>query len=327
MELLAGLLLSFVLPLVPALAFIALLWWLDRYEREPLWLLTVAFLWGAVPTILLSLVVQLVLAVPVDAMFGDSLAGALAGGSIIAPLSEEGFKALLVLGLFFLYRREFDGPLDGILYGALVGFGFSVVEDAMYLLSALHEGGWGQWGVLAALRVGLFTLNHSLFTAMTGLGFGLARLCARWWPKPLLILAGFALAVFLHAFHNAGAALAETTGGFSFLLILAVDWLGAVLIFFLLLLFAQLEKGWLKELATEVASGLLTAEEYRVAGSYRARFADGWRVLFRQGPLPWWRARRRIALLTELAYKIHQRALTGDAGYDRLIDGLRARLR
>lgn len=326
MEIFVGLLLSLLLPLVPALFFIGLLWWLDRYEREPLWLLAVAFLWGAVPTIIMSLIAQLLLAIPVDALLGNSLAATLTGGSIIAPLSEEGFKALLLVALFFFYRREFDGPLDGILYGALVGFGFSVVEDALYLVGAFAEGGWAAWGGLAALRVGLFTLNHSLFTAMTGLGFGLARLCRRWWPKPLLILAGLLLAIILHALHNAGAALGELTSGLSLLGIIAVDWGGALVLFVVIMLFAQLEKGWLRELAEEVSGGTISAEDYRVAGSYRARFAENWRVLFRRGPGAWWRVRRRLALLTELAYKKHQRALTGEAGYDRLIADLRARL-
>ena len=47
------------LALVPTLFYILLVWWLDRYEKEPVSLLVLAFVWGAVPSIILSLIAEI----------------------------------------------------------------------------------------------------------------------------------------------------------------------------------------------------------------------------------------------------------------------------
>jgi len=116
-----GLLLSVLVTLIPSLVVIALLWWLDRYEKEPLWLLGIVFFWGAVPTIVLSLLAQIILDVPLTRVLGHSVLYPLTTMSIVAPLTEETFKALILLALFLFYRQEFDGVVDGILYGARRG--------------------------------------------------------------------------------------------------------------------------------------------------------------------------------------------------------------
>src|SRR5512144_597912 len=112
---------------VPALVYGWLIWWLDRYEKEPLWLIAVAFLWGSLPAIGLSVLFEVVLQVPLaSSTIGPDLAS---WG--LAALVEEPIKALALVGLFLFMRREFDGPLDGIVYGSLVGFGFSMTENAL----------------------------------------------------------------------------------------------------------------------------------------------------------------------------------------------------
>ncbi|HOT92216.1 MAG TPA: hypothetical protein PLJ78_09370 [Anaerolineae bacterium] len=48
-------LLILFLSLGPMLLYAAVLWWFDRYEKEPLALLVAAFVWGAIPSIILAL--------------------------------------------------------------------------------------------------------------------------------------------------------------------------------------------------------------------------------------------------------------------------------
>ena len=36
---------------IPTAIYSMLLWWLDRYEKEPPWLIAAAFLWGSLPAI------------------------------------------------------------------------------------------------------------------------------------------------------------------------------------------------------------------------------------------------------------------------------------
>ena len=68
-----GGLLSVLATLVPSLITIVILWWLDRYEKEPIWLLSVIFLWGAVPTIILSLIFQILFDIPLSMFLGNTI--------------------------------------------------------------------------------------------------------------------------------------------------------------------------------------------------------------------------------------------------------------
>ncbi len=322
-----GLIASILAALVPSLIAIAILWWLDRYEKEPLWLLSIIFFWGAVPTVIMALVAQIILEIPITALFGESILYSLSNMSIIAPLTEETFKGLIILIIFMLYRREFDSVTDGILYGALVGFGFSVVEDVLYLMSSLMEGGWEGWGLTAAMRIGLYNLNHAMFTAFIGVGFGLARNSREWWKKLLFPLAGWLTAMTLHGIHNGGTVLAEMTSGLSCLILTMVDWMGVLVLLVLILISVQRESRWFEELLPEIQFGVLTTDEYRIASSYRARLARGWQILTRYGPLTWFRWSRFVQTIVDLAYKKHQKRVAGEGEKtDQLIINLRQRI-
>jgi protease PrsW len=54
---------------------------------------------------------------------------------ISAPIAEELAKALGVLLIFWLLRAEFDNMRDGIVYGGLVGLGFTWFEAALYVVN------------------------------------------------------------------------------------------------------------------------------------------------------------------------------------------------
>ena len=325
---LLGFLLSVLATLIPSLIVIALLWWLDRYEKEPLWLLSIVFFWGAVPTIVLSLLAQIILDVPLAKVLGHTILYPLTSISIVAPLTEETFKALIILALFVFYRREFDGVVDGILYGDLVGFGFSVVEDVFYFMGSLLGGeGWAGWGTTVALRVGLYNLNHALFAACTGVGFGLARNSRQLWKKLLFILGGWLVAMTLHGIHNGGTVLAEATSGLSCLLLTAVDWMGALGMMVLILVGVRRESRWFEELEPEVQSGAITSTEYQVASVYKTRVVRGWQVLTRHGVGTWLRWNRHVQLIVDLAYKKHQKKAAGEGEKtDAIIAELRQRI-
>jgi hypothetical protein len=218
--------------------------------------------------------------------------------------------------------------MDGILYGALIGFGFSVVEDVFYLMSSLMQGGgWAEWGVVVALRVGLYNLNHSLFTACTGIGFGLARNQHKVWKRWVYPLAGLLVALLLHGMHNAGTVLAESTEGMSMLLFTAVDWMGVLGMLVLILYSVRQEKRWFGELAPEIENGVITPDEARIASVYRARVARGWQIYKRHGlrlTLKW---SRFVQTVVDLAYKKHQkRAAQEGAATDERISLLRERI-
>src|SRR5215212_11288570 len=88
---------------IPTAIYGMLIWWLDRYEKEPLWLIAVAFLWGSLPAIGLSVLFEVVLEIPLaHSTIGPDLA---VWG--LAAVVEEPIKAVALIGLFLFMRQEF----------------------------------------------------------------------------------------------------------------------------------------------------------------------------------------------------------------------------
>ncbi|MCA9958466.1 MAG: PrsW family intramembrane metalloprotease, partial [Anaerolineales bacterium] len=119
--------LSTVAAVIPTLLYIGLIYWVDRYEKEPWWLLTTAFLWGAIPSIIIAYIFNSLLSTPIYLLTSETTGDTLAA-SFIAPPVEETVKGLVLVIIFFRWRHEIDSPLDGIIYGAMVGMGFAMVE-------------------------------------------------------------------------------------------------------------------------------------------------------------------------------------------------------
>ena len=323
MEIVLGVFLSLLASVVPIVIYAAIIWWFDRYEKEPLWLLSVTFLWGAIPAIILALIVELILGIPVSVL-GEGLLTDVVESGGVAPVVEEIAKAVALLGLFLFLRREFDNVLDGIIYGALVGFGFAMTENMLYFLSSLFAESWVEWGIVVFLRAIVFGLNHAFFTSLTGAALGLARLSRVAWEKWLVPPFGLGLAIAFHAIHNIGTSLAELsclTVLFSFL----TDWGGVLVVFVVILLCAQQEKKWItQELKEEVASGVLSPVDYALTVSYRQRFGARWEALLGQSWQRWRQLGRLFQLATELAFKKYQLRVAGD-GEDTRADIARLR--
>lgn len=53
-----GVILSILAGIVPTAIYAFVLWWFDRYEKEPWSLLSMAFLWGAIPAVIISLIAE-----------------------------------------------------------------------------------------------------------------------------------------------------------------------------------------------------------------------------------------------------------------------------
>src|SRR5690606_32361043 len=119
---------------IPTIVYISIVYWADQYEKEPFWLLSAAFLWGAVPSIIFAYIFNTTLSLPIYLILGESYAADAATATLIAPIVEESFKGIILLGIFVLWRHEIDSPLDGIIYGAMVGLGFGMVENVYYFI-------------------------------------------------------------------------------------------------------------------------------------------------------------------------------------------------
>lgn len=282
-----------VLPLFaaffPTALYTLVLWWLDRYEKEPIHLLLVTFVWGAVPALALAVVAELAL----DGT-ASSLLGPQASATIVAPVIEETLKALVLIGLFIFARREFNGVLDGIIYGALVGFGFAMSENILYFI-AYREQLVGAW----LLRSIAFGFNHAFYTSIVGIALGMVRYERRRWVGYVAVPVALWLAILLHALHNTWTQL----GLVGYVLAWLVDSGGVLVVLATILLSQRKERGWISaELSEEAQRGTITPEQLDRALHPSARWHTELRALLSQGWLQYRRTRRFHHLLTELAF-------------------------
>ncbi len=253
---------SLAAAIIPTILYSLIFYLADRYEREPLWLVTVAFLWGAIPAIMISLIGEnLIGATFVRAP--SALSSALVEGVLVAPIIEEIAKGAALLALYLWAWREFDNVLDGVIYGALIGFGFAMTVNFLYYIGAFQEGGFVSLSFVIFLRSMLFGLNHAFYTSLTGIGFGLARRTAPSGVRALWIIAGLLAAIIVHSLHNLGAGLAAVNP-LNFLMSLALAAVGLGVLISVIFLSWYSERQMLRtELAAEVGY-TITAEEYRI---------------------------------------------------------------
>ena len=204
-----ALFLSSLLATVP----LAILWFLDRRERESPWLFAAALFWGACIATALALPFNTVFFGVVDAwlvqhpavmeVLGPEAVTLLAA-PISAPIVEEIAKALGVLALWWLLRAEFDNMRDGFVYGALVGLGFTWYESALYVAQGYAEHGVVPYGMQLGARYALFGFGgHAMFTGIFGAFLGLGVQTRRRWLRILAPFLGLVLAIGAHMLNNA----------------------------------------------------------------------------------------------------------------------------
>jgi RsiW-degrading membrane proteinase PrsW (M82 family) len=177
--------------------------------RKPPALLAAAFLWGAAVAPVVSLPLNDAARGWLGSGVGTARSDVLAP-AVVGPLVEESAKAV-ALGILVLARRgALAGPIDGLVYGAMIGVGFTMTENVSYLTLAAVQGGAGGLARAVYTRGVLGGLNHAAFTATFGAALGAALRARSRARRGLLIGAGFAGALAQHALWNATASRAIT---------------------------------------------------------------------------------------------------------------------
>jgi RsiW-degrading membrane proteinase PrsW (M82 family) len=312
-----------VTPLV--LTYLFFIRWVDRFEPEPWWLIIAAFIWGACFATLGGGITSSIAQAVTGAVFDASAKEMdVIGATVFAPIFEETFKGLgvaLIALASALGLRELDGPLDGAIYGGVVGLGFTLTEDILYVAKQFAESGLGGFVVLVFLRTVLLGLSHCTFTACTGLGFGIATEARSWFVKLAAPCVGFGFAMAMHAMHNF---LPTFFGNEGLVLMLLISWTIDILFFVLLALLVMRDRTVvIRELFGEVGQ-LLHPHELRLVSSY---FALGYKnigVLFSRGWTAFRLRRKKQLQLVELAF-IKSRRRRGETGPD--LDRKEAELR
>jgi RsiW-degrading membrane proteinase PrsW (M82 family) len=291
-----------LLAFVPLAIVMVGIWLVDRWEPEPRVALVFAFLWGAAVSVGTALIVDLVVG-SVQGLVGIGAEGGaeVFGAVVQAPIVEEVAKGFGVLLVLWIFRRHFDGPVDGVVYAATVAAGFAFVENIQYFaLQVVDDLTLGSDGLVFVfvVRALMSPFAHVMYTACTGIALGwAARRTGR-------------LGAALHALWN-GALVVVGDGFFVYYLLVQVPIFVAMV---LLVVFLRRNERRVTHarLAEYAAVGWFSADEVAMlstgAGRRRAR---RWAAANGTGPA----MRRFVSDATRLAFT-RQRLVKGKRGHD-----------
>lgn len=186
--------------LIPLLSLAPCVLWLwyfysrSIYKRPSLRVITITFLLGSVATLI---------AIPLN-LLGQAFFLSLFGPGVwtrvgiiflvVGPVEE--LCKLLAVALYAYRRREFDEPLDGVVYSASAALGFAAIENVIYLSQSNP--------LLVLLRGPLSNPGHALFSSFWGLSLSRSKsapnLVSQRFP---IILRGWVIASLLHSVFDA----------------------------------------------------------------------------------------------------------------------------
>jgi len=303
-------------------AYLVFIWWLDRYEREPLWLVALVFGWGATIGAGCGCAINTTLLAPFQSLLSREISLGL-GAIVLAPVVEELTKGLVFIPL--VWTDHFDNETDGLIYGAATGLGFAAVENLMYFAKFVASPEISVAGLvgMAAVRTLFTAVMHCISGAILGMAVGYARHRPddyKWLLYPGL---GYVVAAANHSLWNAAAFLSNIHTGFQLAGI-------GLLVVAALALFGLTQFSLKRE--HEVIQTFLHREAER--GVLPESHAD---------IVPYWTKRRRddwlpdgvpresyVEAATLLAFRLHQRDLAADERrdeYEEDIELYRRRLR
>ena len=150
------------LSISPGIFIMVTMYNLDEYDKEPLWLLALAFIFGAINLHLdidiLDFLFSLITAENDFIRIGEE--------ALSVGFTEELLKFLVVI-LIIYPNKNFDEPFDGIVYSVFVGMGFATAENMTFVL----QGGAG----LAIMRMLSAIPAHFVFAVIMGYYLGKAK--------------------------------------------------------------------------------------------------------------------------------------------------------
>jgi protease PrsW len=185
-----------LIPLLSVLPCALWLWYFysrSVYKRPPLRVIAFTFLLGSLSTFVafpLNILGQTLL----RNAFGNSVwVRVLVLFLVVGPVEE--LCKLLAVTSYAYRRREFDEPLDGVIYSATAALGFAAIENVIYLSQ--------NSALLVFLRGPLSNPGHALFSALWGLSLSRAKSAPNLVTQRLPIIAGgWLLASLLHSLFD-----------------------------------------------------------------------------------------------------------------------------
>ena len=172
----------FVIVLLCAAGLALLVYRYDMYEREPWYMLVLAVVLGMGAGWCVGHLEDATIAAFTDGNPSSATRAA------IAATHEEAAKLLAVVLIALVFARQFNDPMDGVIYGSFVGLGMAIDESIYYqqlIRATLSDVG------TEAVRL----VMHLLFGGIIGFALGMARFRMRRWPLALALCAAAAVGI------------------------------------------------------------------------------------------------------------------------------------
>lgn len=174
----------------PVLLILFFIYTRDKYDKEPIKLLTKIAFFGALTPIPIIVIERFLMFIGTSVGLSGFL-GVFWHSFIVAGTTEEVFK-FLVIFIFIWKHKEFNEKFDGIVYAAFASLGFALVENFLYVF----QNGAGV-GVLRAFTA---VPAHAIFGITMGYFFGLAKFNKN--NQSTLLIASLLVPIGLHGFYD-----------------------------------------------------------------------------------------------------------------------------
>ncbi len=183
-----------ILAILPGIFISFYIYWRDRHSPEPHFNLIKTFIIGGIATY------------PAIKMeeYGIHTMGLLPSADIwdtfwfafgVIAFSEEIAK-LWFLRVFIVPKKDFNEPMDGIVYAVMLGMGFATWENILYVV--YRNGG----AEVALMRMFTAVPAHAAFAMLMGYFVGLSRFAPTWKLSALYLFLSLLLPVLVHGIYD-----------------------------------------------------------------------------------------------------------------------------
>lgn len=186
-----------LLSILPGFLIILYIYWRDRHDREPIFYLTICFVFGMLSTY------------PAIKMeeFGMRDLGIYNAINdpfmtftftfIVIAFSEE-FVKYIFLRYYIFPKDDFDEPMDGIVYSVMISMGFATLENILYIVVRADT-------IELGFQIGLLRMmtavpGHAIFAILMGYFVGLAKFSED--KGNLYLVIGLFSAIALHGTYD-----------------------------------------------------------------------------------------------------------------------------
>ncbi len=175
------------LSISPGIFIMIFIYNLDIEDQEPLWLLALCFIFGAIN---LHLDVDIL-----EFIFGyinmSNIFLQIGGEALTVAITEEILKFIVVI-LIIYPNKAFDEPFDGIVYSVFVGMGFATAENLTFVLQGDTS--------IALFRMLSAIPAHFVFAVIMGYYLGIAKSKKK--NEFFYISLSIIIPITLHAFYD-----------------------------------------------------------------------------------------------------------------------------